>query len=101
VHDAVSVTQEQSKAEATTLTITEATVPAVVRHMPPASVPEYRPDWISATMWVALPTMVRAALIGSTMTDGTLQAVSPYMARLLATRYACEVAALGVSVVAE
>jgi hypothetical protein len=101
VHDAVSVTQAQSEAEDATLTITEAAVPAEGRKMPPASVPEYRPDWISANQWVTLPTMLRAALIGSTMTDGTLQAVSPHLARLLATRYACEIAALGVAVLAE
>jgi hypothetical protein len=101
VHDEVLITQAQSEAEAITQTNTEAIAPAVERQTSPASAPEYRPDWICAHVWVTLPSMLRAALIGSNMTDGTLQAVSPHMARLLATRYACEIAALGVAVFAE
>jgi hypothetical protein len=101
VHDHVSITQAQSEAEGITQTITEAAEPAVERDTLPAPAPEYRPEWISANEWITLPAMLRAALLGSTMTEGTLQMVSPHLARLLATRYACEIAALGVSVLAE
>jgi hypothetical protein len=101
LHEEVAVTQAQSKAEEATLIGTEAADPTVDRKMPPTPAPDYRPDWISANQWVALPAMLRAALIGSTMTDGTLQPASPHMARLLAARYAYEVAALGVAMVAE
>jgi len=101
VRDEVSMSQAQPEAEDAMLTGTEATELGENRKMPSTSTPEYRPDWISADQWVTLPAMLRAALLGSTMTDGTLQAVSPHMARLLATRYACEIAALGVSVFVE
>ena len=99
--DEVAVTQAQSKAEDATLTGAEAADPTADRKMPPTPAPDYRPDWISANQWVALPAMLRAALIGSTMTDGALQPASPHMARLLATRYAYEVAALGVAMLTE
>lgn len=63
---------------------------------PPAPTPDYRPDWISATQWIKLPAMLRAALIGSTVINGVIQAISPQLANLIATRYGSEVAALGV-----
>ena len=63
--------------------------------------PDHRPDWISVKQWATLPAMLRAALIGSTVIDGTLQAVSPHLAQLIATRYARAVAELGVVASAE
>jgi len=62
---------------------------------PPAV--DHRPDWISANQWVTLPIMLRAALIGSTVSDGTIQVISPHLARLIATRYGSELAGLGVA----
>jgi hypothetical protein len=59
---------------------------------PPAADP--RPDWISAAQWGTLPAMLRAALIGSTVVDGTVQALSPHLTKLIEMRYAREVAAL-------
>lgn len=56
--------------------------------------PSNRPDWISAERWGALPAMLRAALIGSSVEDGQIRAVSPDMERLLQLRYAEAVAAL-------
>jgi hypothetical protein len=38
--------------------------------------------------------MLRAALLGSTIVDREIQAASPYLSRLLQTRYAREVAEL-------
>jgi len=95
VHDELPVTQAQSEAECTTHTATKAANTAVDTKMPPESAPEYRPDWISANQWGTLPAMLRAALIGSIVTNGALQAVSPHLNQLIATRYAREVAALG------
>jgi hypothetical protein len=63
--------------------------------------PDHRPDWISANQWVTLPTMLRAALIGSTVRDGVVQAISPHLTRLIATRYVRELAALGVAASSE
>ena len=56
--------------------------------------PAERPDWIAAERWAALPSMLRAALIGSALVDGELQIASPYLDRLLRTRYAREVGEL-------
>lgn len=53
-----------------------------------------RPDWITAESWATLPAMLRAALLGSTLRDGKVRAISPYLDQLIATRYAPEVAAL-------
>jgi hypothetical protein len=55
-----------------------------------AAEPEDRPPWLCAERWQALPTMFRAALIGSVLVDGAVQAKSPYLKRLLETRYSCE-----------
>jgi hypothetical protein len=52
------------------------------------------PSWIAAERWVVLPAMLRAALLGSTIVDREIQAASPYLSRLLQTRYAREVAEL-------
>ena len=49
------------------------------------------PSWIGAERWDSLPAMLRAALIGSTLASGEIQAVSPHLDRLLRTRYAREV----------
>jgi hypothetical protein len=53
-----------------------------------------QPDWITAERWVALPAMLRAALLGSTLRDGVVQAISPHLGQLIATRYAHEMAVL-------
>jgi hypothetical protein len=74
-------------------TVSPADAPAAAG-VAPVSTPDHRPNWIGAAQWVALPAMLRAALIGSTIVDGRIQAVSPHLTRLIATRYACEVAAL-------
>ena len=55
---------------------------------------DHRPGWISAAHWGSLPTMLRAALIGATLSDGAVQAISPHLTRLIKMRYAHEVAAL-------
>jgi hypothetical protein len=55
---------------------------------------DQRPDWISAVQWATLPAMLRAALIGSTVVNGTVETVSPHLTRLIAMRYAGEIAAL-------
>jgi len=60
----------------------------------PAAAVDHRPDWITATHWDTLPVMLRAALIGSTLSDGAIQAVSPHLTRLIERRYAREVTAL-------
>ena len=60
----------------------------------PDSVPNNRPDWIRAERWETLPVMLRAVLIGSTVGDGQVHAVSPYLDQLLQGRYAEIVAAL-------
>ena len=46
-----------------------------------------RPAWISPACWDRLPAMFRAALLGSTLVDGVVQAKSSYIRRLLETRY--------------
>jgi hypothetical protein len=56
--------------------------------------PDHRPDWIGAGQWAALPAMLRAALIGSIVVEGTVQAISPHLTRLITTRYAREVVAI-------
>jgi hypothetical protein len=56
--------------------------------------PDHRPDWISADDWTTLPAILRAALIGSTVERGAVQAISPYLTRLLEMRYTREVGAL-------
>jgi len=55
---------------------------------------DMRPEWVDAQLWVALPAMLRAALIGSALVGGAVQAASPHLAQLLAARYAREIAAL-------
>jgi DnaA-like protein len=52
------------------------------------------PSWIGAEQWVILPLMLRVALIGSLVIDGEVQGKSPYLTRLLRTRYAREVSEL-------
>jgi hypothetical protein len=66
------------------------------QNVPPNSdsAPNRRPDWIRVEHWEALPAMLRAALIGSTLEDGQMHAASPYLGRLLHGRYAEAVAAL-------
>jgi hypothetical protein len=54
----------------------------------------HRPDWITAECWAVLPAMLRAALLGSTLVDGTVQTISPHLDLLIAARYAYEVTAL-------
>ena len=95
VHDELPVTQAQSEAECANHSATKAAKTTVDRKIPPESAPEYRPDWISANQWGTLPAMLRAALVGSIVTNGALQAISPHLTQLIATRYAREVAALG------
>jgi DnaA-like protein len=73
---------------------TEVPVAVSAPSAPPAPAPDHRPDWISAGQWTALPAMLRAALIGSTVADGVVQAISPHLTSLLETRYAREVAVL-------
>jgi hypothetical protein len=63
----------------------QSTAPSEVAH---------QPDWITAECWAALPAMLRAALLGSTLRDGAVQAISPHLNQLIATRYAREVTAL-------
>jgi hypothetical protein len=58
------------------------------------SAPNRRPDWIRVERWETLPAMLRAALIGSTLSDGQVHAASPYVDRLLHGRFAEAVAAL-------
>ena len=60
----------------------------------PDSAPNNRPDWIRTERWETLPVMLRAVLIGSTVGDGQVHAVSPYLDQLLQGRYAEIVAAL-------
>ena len=51
---------------------------------------ESRPSWIRPEHWETLPRMLRAALIDSALVDGAVKAASPYLSRLLETRYARE-----------
>jgi hypothetical protein len=55
---------------------------------------DHCPGWIGAELWASLPAMLRAALIGSTLVDEKLVAISPHLARLIEMRYAREVALL-------
>lgn len=90
--------EEMQEPDVPTPASPQATVPVDVAGpsmQPPA--PDYRPGWISANQWVRLPTVLRATLIGSTMTDGAVHAISPQLTELIATRYARELAALGVA----
>jgi hypothetical protein len=52
------------------------------------------PAWLELARWEALPRMLRAALIGSTMEDGVVHGKTDYLHGLLQSRYAAEVAAL-------
>jgi hypothetical protein len=88
VQDELPVTEAQFEAEGATIIITKDV------KAPPAPAPAHRPDWISAARWVTLPAMLRAALIGSTVADGMIQAISPHLTNLIEIRYAREVAAL-------
>jgi DnaA N-terminal domain len=72
----------------------EESVPTIAAQQAPASSVNHRPDWISAAHWGALPTLLRAALIGAILSDGAVQAVSPHLTRLIEMRYAHEVTAL-------
>jgi hypothetical protein len=82
------------------LLVTRAQFGATTDALAPA--PDHRPDWISASQWAALPAMLRAALIGSMVVEGAVQAISPHLTRLITTRYAREVAAIiGVCVARE
>lgn len=55
---------------------------------------EGRPDWISLDRWQGLPAMMRAALRGSTLTDGEVQAKTTYMSDLLRLRHSHALAEL-------
>jgi hypothetical protein len=94
VHDERLLVKEQLAATAIDAATTEALAPAMDSKMlaPPAS--NHRPDWISVEQWTALPTMLRAALIGSTLAEGKVLAISPHLTMLIEMRYAPEVAAL-------
>jgi hypothetical protein len=72
----------------------EESVPTIAAQQASPSAIGHRPDWISAAHWSSLPTMLRAALIGATLSDGIVQAISPRLTRLIELRYAHEVAAL-------
>jgi hypothetical protein len=72
----------------------EESIPTIAAQQTPASGVNHRPDWISPMHWGRLPTLLRAALIGSTLSDGAVQAVSPHLTRLIEMRYAHEVTAL-------
>jgi hypothetical protein len=87
IHDDVPAVHGQSAAVG---------VAALTRDIPSSATasPDHRPDWISAGQWATLPAMLRAALIGSTVADGMVQAVSPHLTRLIEMRYTREVAAL-------
>jgi hypothetical protein len=52
------------------------------------------PSWISVEQWVVLPVMLRVALIGSSVIAGEVHGKSPYLTRLLRTRYRREVGEL-------
>lgn len=52
-----------------------------------AADPARRPDWISVERWAGLPTLLRAALIGSILVGGAVRAKSLHLDRLLRTRY--------------
>ncbi len=67
----------------------------------PASAVNHRPDWIGAAHWGTLPTMLRAALIGATLSDGTVQAVSSHLTRLIERHYAREVSAVIMTIESE
>jgi hypothetical protein len=54
----------------------------------------HRPDWIEVEYWDMLPAMLRAALLGSTLKNGAVQAISPHLDQLIAMRYAREVTGL-------
>jgi len=84
IHDHGSVAQAQSDAARATPPV-DALAPAT---------PDHRPDWISADDWITLPAILRAALIGSTVEGGAIQAISPHLTRLIEMRYTREVGAL-------
>jgi hypothetical protein len=91
VHDESTATQAHATAAGAGVSAIDAQ-PSTATPCTPA--PDHRPDWVRADQWSRLPAMLRAALIGSTVIDGTVQANSPHLARLIATRYMHEVAAL-------
>jgi chromosomal replication initiation ATPase DnaA len=91
VHDELAAAQAPATAAGAGVSSIDAQPPTAT-HSTPA--PDHRPDWIRADQWSSLPAMLRAALIGSTVIEGAVQAISPHLTRLIATRYMHEVAAL-------
>jgi hypothetical protein len=94
IHGEVPSAQGQTTAAGVDATTMEAQAPAMAPKALASPAPDHRPHWISAEQWSTLPAMLRAALIGSIVVDGTLQARSPHLARLIEMRYACQVATL-------
>jgi hypothetical protein len=70
----------------------------VTRGMAPVVVPmaeePTRPDWIAPGAWAALPALMRTALMGATLVEGTVQCATRALDRLLMTRYGRELAGL-------
>jgi DnaA N-terminal domain len=94
IHGEVPSAQGQTTAAGVDATTTEAQAPATAPKALASPAPDHRPHWISAEQWVTLPAVLRAALIGSTVANGTIQTISPHLARLIEMRYAREVATL-------
>lgn len=88
VHDEYAVVQEYPDTVGMRIPSTDTLAPTLV---PEA---DHRPAWISADHWSRLPSLLRAALIGSTVRDGAIQAISPHLTSLIAARYPCEAVAL-------
>lgn len=89
IHGAAPVAHAQPEAPRTSLPGPRSPTLA----SPPVE-PDRRPDWVCAERWVVLPRMLRAALIGSTLGDSAIQALSPHLQRLIECRYPREAAAL-------
>ncbi|MEP7188652.1 MAG: DnaA N-terminal domain-containing protein [Roseiflexaceae bacterium] len=88
VHDECAVVQDHSDTAGMCLPSTDTLASTLVPEV------DHRPAWISASHWSRLPTLLRAALIGSTVRDGAIQAISPHLTSLIAARYPREAVAL-------
>jgi hypothetical protein len=60
----------------------------------PPDPPSTPPDWIRPELWAKLPGLLRTALLGASLIDGTVQCVSPTLTTLVQTRFAHQLATL-------